>query len=699
MLWVRHGGRMPAESSSSDHHRRGGTPSPDAPLPEITGYRLSRVIGNGGMSTIYAGEQVSLGREVAIKVMLPEALADEVSRRRFENEARTIARLEHPHIVGIHDVGRTTDGLPYYAMPYLARGHLGQRDFTHDHARIRATLRALLAALEFAHARGVIHRDVKAENVLFDEAHRPLLADFGIALRRGFGARVTTAGLAVGSTAYMAPEQARGEQVDQRADLYSVGVLGWEMLTGRLPFAAGDALSMAVKHAQDPVPRLPRELRHWQRFLDKALAKSPSQRYRNAQQMLEGLGRIPQRSAPPLLLASAAARQRIAAIRRWPAGAWIGLLLVSAAVAGIALRQLDPPAGDSFFRARGSDTATLPVPGAQPGRSVVGDPMDAMLRAPPESAAERFVAAAEQQIRERDLTAPKGGNAYDSLLSGWQADASHPRLPVVIGSLIDALGDETSGRLQQGDDARAREYLDHAHRLAAQTGQTGSAAIKRMRERIGKALENRIARAAANYDRGAALQVAESARSLGLPVASVEVLRARARRIPQAGDSVPGDLAGSVLVRSGDRMLAAARSETSRADYERFAAATGRPPALCRERTSLLRIVARRTWQSPGFAQSPGQPVVCVSWSDADAYARWLSQRSGHRYHLPSAAEARSVAAGGGAKPVAEWLSECSEGCRKRYASGPSWRGATGARPLDPVRGYDDVGFRLVRDL
>src|SRR3546814_10124271 len=105
--------------------------------------------------------------------MRPEALADEVSRRRFENEARTIARLEHPHIVGIHDVGRTRDGLPYYSMPHLTRGHLGQRvnagNGGMDQARVREILRALLSALGYAHASGTIHRDVKAENVLFDE--------------------------------------------------------------------------------------------------------------------------------------------------------------------------------------------------------------------------------------------------------------------------------------------------------------------------------------------------------------------------------------------------------------------------------------------------------------------------------------------------------------------------------------------------
>ncbi|RZA18585.1 MAG: serine/threonine protein kinase, partial [Lysobacteraceae bacterium] len=264
--------------------------------PHIDGYRILRVIGHGGMSTVYLAEQASLGRKVALKVMLPEALADEVSRGRFENEARIIARLEHPNIVGIHEVGRTADGLPFYSMPYLARGHLAQRNLRGDQQKAAAILHALLPALDYAHVRGVVHRDVKAENVLFDEAERPLLADFGIALRRGNNPRLTSTGLAVGSTAYMPPEQARGNEVDRRADLYSIGVLTWEMLTGRLPYNAGDALSMALKHVQDPIPRLPSTLKHWQEFIDKAMAKQPADRYSSAQDMLDALQQLEKRA-------------------------------------------------------------------------------------------------------------------------------------------------------------------------------------------------------------------------------------------------------------------------------------------------------------------------------------------------------------------------------------------------------------------
>jgi serine/threonine-protein kinase PpkA len=261
-------------------------------MPEIPGYRVLRRIGKGGMSQVYLGVQESLDRQVAIKVMSPSALTDEISKQRFEQEARTIAKLEHPCIVGIHEVGRTRQGLLYYVLPYLAKGHLGQRDFTQDEERVVEVLRSLLSALEYAHARGIVHRDVKAENVLFDNADRPLLTDFGIAMSKRDSTRITTAGLAVGSGGYMAPEQARGEVVDGRADLYSVGVLAYELLTGRLPYQAADPLALALMHAQDPIPRLPPEKKHWQPFIDRAMAKSPDNRYRNAQQMLSALNQI-----------------------------------------------------------------------------------------------------------------------------------------------------------------------------------------------------------------------------------------------------------------------------------------------------------------------------------------------------------------------------------------------------------------------
>jgi serine/threonine protein kinase len=248
------------------------------------------------MATVYLAMQESLDRPVSIKVMAMNALTDETSKLRFEQEARTIARLAHPNIVGIHEVGRTADGRMYYSMAYLPNGDLTQRDLTQDEPGVIAVLHALLSALDYAHARGIVHRDVKRENVLFDTSNQPQLTDFGIALSTTGTIRITTAGFAVGSSGYMAPEQARGDAVDGRADLYAVGVLTYELLTGKLPFVASDPLAIALMHQQNPVPRLPAERHHWQAFIDKAMAKSPSQRFEDAKQMHAELERIATRS-------------------------------------------------------------------------------------------------------------------------------------------------------------------------------------------------------------------------------------------------------------------------------------------------------------------------------------------------------------------------------------------------------------------
>ena len=669
----------------------------DPPLPQVDGYRLLRVLGHGGMSTVYLAEQVSLDREVAVKVMLPEALADEVSRRRFENEARTVARLEHPNIVGIHEVGRTRDGLPYYAMPHLPRGHLGQLRFFEggddaaDEARIVSILRALLDALGYAHAHGVVHRDVKAENVLFDDAGRPLLADFGIALRKQHGPRVTTAGLAVGSTAYMAPEQARGEEVDGSADLYSMGVLAWEMLTGSLPYVSADALSTAMMHVQDPIPRLPPRLRHWQRFIDRAMAKAPANRFRTPEQMRDALDAIARERQSPVRAALSRGGAAVARPREWPRLAWAALALALAA--GLAL----------LWPLVQQDEARAPVAAATPAlATLVVEPPGAT--APGESTgpsgAEPWIEAARRQLQARRLTEPEGDNAQASVLAAWQADPAHPQLDATTDAVIAALGAELARQLRGGDAARAAAYLASAEAVARAGDREDGAAMAALRKAAVASLSEGVRRAAARFDRAEASRIAGQALAFGVDAASAQRLQAAADAIPAPGDPLPGDPAGAVLVRGSEGFFAAMPAEVSLADYGTFARATRRPDSLCRERLSPLRIVAPRSWHAPGFAQAPGEPVVCVSWSDADAYARWYSGRSGQVYRLPTVPERQALAAIAreGVRPVAEWLRACGDGCTERLVAGPSWRDAAGTEPREAARGFDDVGFRLVRD-
>jgi len=667
--------------------------------PTIQGYRLVRVLGDGGMSTVYLAEQASLGREVALKLMRPEALEDEVSRRRFENETRTIARLRHPNIVGIHDVGRSSDGLPWFTMPYLARGHLGQRDYAGKEDAVRHILRALLDALEYAHGRGVVHRDVKPENVMFDDGDRPLLTDFGIAQRRGYGSRVTHAGFAVGSTAYMPPEQARGEAVDPRADLYAVGVLGWEKLTGRLPYVAADALSMALQHVQKPIPRLPARYRHWQRFFDRALAKSPDKRFADARQMREALADVP---APATGLRGelgdvfAGFRSNVRPARAFAVLALVGVLGFGAwRGLGLWRANLDenvPTSSDAV--------AGLPAPDLPRGHgAVVGEDSEPMFRPLPESPAERWLSSVDAQLRAGRLTAPGEGNAYDSLLAAWHADASHPRLGASSAKVVDALSARAVAALREGRLDQAKDAVDRADALASRIAQPqADDATRRLRRQLGTAFAGSVEAALAARDEDAVKRLLAFARSTRLPGAQVASLAARAEAMPKPGDVLPGPFGGVEVVQRGDALVGVAQRPVSRDDYQRFARATSRTPTLCRERASLLRIVKPRDWQSPGFEQGANDPVVCISYADASAYVQWLQKQTGDRYRLPRAGEV-AASGGGGSHRVSQWTEACSGGCGTRVVAGKGWRGGGETRPLDASRGYDDVGFRLVRDL
>jgi hypothetical protein len=266
--------------------------SPDDSLPHIAGYDISRRLGRGGMADVFLAVQSSLSRPVAIKVLAVDRTPAEETVARFEHEARTIARLDHPNIVSIFDVGRTDDGRLYYVMPYLPNGDLSTRDLREDETAIVEILRSLVRALGFAHKHGIIHRDVKPENVLFDKLDRPLLADFGIALATENFARVTREGSTIGSSGYMSPEQSRGFAIDGRSDLYSLGVVAYEMLSGNLPYEGPDTLAIALAHVEQPIPRLPARRRNWQAFIDKAMAKSPDERFQNAEQMEAALASV-----------------------------------------------------------------------------------------------------------------------------------------------------------------------------------------------------------------------------------------------------------------------------------------------------------------------------------------------------------------------------------------------------------------------
>ena len=253
---------------------------------DIPGYRIERVIGQGGMATVYLAVQESLGRQVALKVLLPQLARDPVATERFLREARFAAQLHHPNIVAIHDVG-THDGAPYMSMGYEPGGTLsGSTEARSDPDFALRVLRDIAAALEYAHARGVVHRDVKPENILRRDDGHWVLSDFGIAHAVSAQTGLTGEGTSVGTPHYMSPEQLRGEKVDGRADIYSLGVVMYQMLTGQLPYQGTDGWAIGMQHLQAPIPRLPTELARFQPLLDAMLAKDLAERPQDASELI-----------------------------------------------------------------------------------------------------------------------------------------------------------------------------------------------------------------------------------------------------------------------------------------------------------------------------------------------------------------------------------------------------------------------------
>lgn len=264
---------------------------------EIPGYRMLRQLGRGGMATVYLAVQKSVDREVALKVMSPALLVDPDFGERFLREARIAARLHHRHVVGIHDVGRAGD-YHYIAMEYLAGGTvLGTEGVSRPAPFALCAIREIAEALHYAHAKGFIHRDVKPDNILLREDGSAALTDFGIARASDSASRMTRTGVVVGTPHYMSPEQARGKQLDGRCDIYSLGIVLYELLVGRVPYHADDSLAVGIMHITQPVPVLPDSIDALQPLLEGLLAKEPGQRFQTGADVVEAITAIERRIA------------------------------------------------------------------------------------------------------------------------------------------------------------------------------------------------------------------------------------------------------------------------------------------------------------------------------------------------------------------------------------------------------------------
>lgn len=260
--------------------------------PEIPGYEILEVLGQGGMATVYLAKQLKFDRIVALKVMSPQLASDESFKVRFIHEARIVAKISHPNIVAVYDVGEH-DGHNYLSMEYHDGGDLKARIAKGiDVKECLYIIKDVCKALDFAHSHNIIHRDIKPDNILFRFDQSAVLADFGIAKALESENDLTQVGMAVGTPKYMSPEQTAGVQVTSQSDLYSVGVVLYEMLTGSVPYAAKDSIATAVMHYNEPIPTLPVESQFIQPLLDRLLAKQPEDRFATGMDVIDALNEL-----------------------------------------------------------------------------------------------------------------------------------------------------------------------------------------------------------------------------------------------------------------------------------------------------------------------------------------------------------------------------------------------------------------------
>jgi len=402
---------------------------------KVPGYAVQRVIGKGGMATVYLATQESLSRHVVLKV-LDEVNAEKSEDlvERFIAEGRIIASLRHPNIITIYDIG-VADNALYISMEYVQGGDLKRRmelPIAADEAL--DYLSKVASALNEAHRHGIVHRDVKPANILFRDENTPLLTDFGIAKQVDTESDLTSTGIFLGSPNYVSPEQADGVKIDGRADIYSLGCIFYEMLTGRKPYLSDSVIDIVIQHKQGAIPKFPEEYAEFQPLLDRMMAKQRDKRIPDAETLIREISKLQDtrrrkaKGLDPLddtytrmERRNRRGRQILAALILLGLIMFSSLKYVEVRIKGVPVRTDSVSTQTAIDEIAAARPATTPVPaptletasqvppGTEEAAAVASAPA---AEPPPDQVIQALTWLGRQSLEEYKLTYPPKDNAY-----------------------------------------------------------------------------------------------------------------------------------------------------------------------------------------------------------------------------------------------------------------------------------------------